>query len=179
VPSPKCPECGRFLKQSMVASLTDDPTPCPRCETGLVAAMFPDVVPLVVVEPAGASTEHSVRPPDLGPDDPVAVVVGSADAPPNGDRGSVRPPDLPPVAVRDEPRDVLAGWDAGMDPVGGARLHDRAPFPTDAAIVGGAGLVGALIGAMASDRHLRGATLGGVAGVAAAAVVRQVWRLDP
>jgi hypothetical protein len=179
VPSPKCPECGRFLKQSMVASLTDQPTPCPRCETGLVATMFPDVEPLVVAEPVGATTERSVRPPDLGPAGPGAVVVDPTDAPPNGARGSVRPPDLPPVAVRDEPRDVLAGWDAGMDPVRHARLEDRAPFPTDAAIVGGAGLVGAVIGAVAADRHLRGATLGGVAGVAAAAVVRQVWRLEP
>jgi hypothetical protein len=182
VPPTKCPECGRFLKGSLVASLTADPVPCPRCETGLVAAMFPE--------------EASVRPPDLGSvtADPAA---GTHTPPPPGtpvppappspsaasiaaERGSVRPPDLVPVMVRDEPRDALAGWDVGA---GAAELDrwrdDRPPFPTDAAVLAGAGVLGALVGALAAPRRGRNAVIGGGAGVLGAAVLRQVWRLDP
>jgi hypothetical protein len=191
VPPPKCPECGRFLKRSLVESLTAAPTPCPRCETGLVASMFPE--------------ERSVRPPDLGPRTPPAATspvgaeagptttagppsgaatsspLGPAAAPRTGsDRGSVRPPDLVPVMVRDEPRDVLAGWDAGVTPAELDRWRDdRPPFPTDGVIVAGAGVVGALLGALVPDRRGRNAVIGGVAGVLGAAMIRQVWRLEP
>jgi hypothetical protein len=163
VPPPQCPECGRFLRHTTVASLTAEPTPCPRCETGLVAAMFPDVT--------------SVRPPDLGTADATA-------APPSpvslDTRGSVRPPDLVPVMVRDEPRDVLAGWDVGADPAELERWRDdRAPFPQDAAIVLGAGVVGGLLGALVAERRGRNVALGAAVGAFGAAAVRQVWRLEP
>jgi hypothetical protein len=167
VPPPKCPECGRFLKLALVASLTSDPVPCPRCETGLVAAMFPQ--------------ETSVRPPDLGTDAAattelsVSAVAAAAEA-----RGSVRPPDLVPVTVRDEPRDVLAGWDEHADPADLVRWReDRPPFPTDTVIVAGAGVLGVLAGALVPPRRGRNAAIGGLAGVVGAALVRQIWRLDP
>jgi hypothetical protein len=192
VPPPKCPECGRFLKRTLVESLTADPTPCPRCETGLVASMFPD--------------DRSVRPPDLGPTGTPpaatsAVGVEAVQAPstgatagpaptsrpgpsavsrPGADRGSVRPPDLVPVMVRDEPRDVLAGWDAGVSPGELDRWRDdRPPFPTDTVIVAGAGVAGALVGALVPDRRGRNAAIGGLVGLLGAAMIRQVWRLDP
>jgi hypothetical protein len=192
VSPPKCPECGRFLKRTLVESLTADPTPCPRCETGLVASMFPD--------------DRSVRPPDLGPtgDAPAAASLVGAEAvqaPPAGqpsaptrtpppatpagprpgtDRGSVRPPDLVPVMVRDEPRDVLAGWDAGVSPSEFERWRDdRPPFPTDTVIVAGAGVAGALVGALVPDRRGRNAAIGGLVGLLGAAMIRQVWRLEP
>jgi hypothetical protein len=181
VPPPQCPECGRFLKRTVVDGLTDEPTACPRCGTGLVAAMFDAPADGSVPDPSRpaptATDERSVRPPDLGRADPattrVLEVTGRGP-------GSVRPPDLPPVTVRDEPRDVLEGWDVGVDPAELDRWrHDRPPFPTDTAIVAGAGVAGALIGAFAADRRARGALLGGLAGVVGAALVRQVWRLEP
>jgi hypothetical protein len=192
VSAPKCPECGRFLRRTLVESLTADPTPCPRCETGLVAEMFPE--------------DRSVRPPDLGPagrsgasPSPVGAATEQAPSagPPAGraparppepreatrsasDRGSVRPPDLVPVMVRDEPRDVLAGWDVGLPAADlDRRRDDRPPFPTDTVIVAGAGVAGALVGALVPDRRGRNAAIGGLAGLLGAAVVRQVWRLEP
>jgi hypothetical protein len=183
VPPPQCPECGRFLKQSYVDQLSADPTSCPRCGTGLVASMFPedrsvrppDLGPAdATAVPAAPAADRSVRPPDLGPADATAVPAAPAAD------GSVRPPDLVPVTVRDEARDVLAGWDVGADraEVGSWRA-DRPPFPTDAAIVAGAGVAGALVGALVPPRRGRNAALGGAAGVLAAAVGRQVWRLEP
>jgi hypothetical protein len=180
VPPPQCPECGRFLKRDVVDALTDDPTACPRCGTGLVAAMFAgstaDAAPGTEPTPE-AGDERSVRPPDLGRADPATtrVLEVTGDGP-----GSVRPPDLPPVAVRDEPRDVLEGWDVGVDPAELERWrHDRPPFPADTVIVAGAGVVGALLGAVVADRRARGAVVGGLAGLVGAAVLRQVWRLEP
>lgn len=86
MPPKQCPECGRFLKKDLVASLTSDPTPCPRCATGLTAQMF------------GVEPEEALDPP-------------AAEAEP-----SVRPPDLRPEGVRDTPGEVLAGWDRGAAP---------------------------------------------------------------
>jgi hypothetical protein len=163
VPPPQCPECGRFLKRSYVAQLSADPTSCPRCGTGLVTSMFPE--------------DRSVRPPDLGPAD--ATAVPAVPAAPAAD-GSVRPPDLVPVTVRDEARDVLAGWDVGADRAElGVWRADRPPFPTDAVIVAGAGVAGVLLGALVPPRRGRNAALGGASGVLVAAVSRQVWRLEP
>jgi hypothetical protein len=196
VSPPKCPECGRFLKRTLVESLTADPTPCPRCETGLVASMYPDMYP----------DDRSVRPPDLRPTGrgsaatsavgaeavqappadppsgpaPPATTEPPAVARPGADRGSVRPPDLVPVMVRDEPRDVLAGWDAGVSPGELDRWRDdRPPFPTDTVIVAGAGVAGAFVGALVPDRRGRNAAIGGLVGLLGAAMIRQVWRLDP
>jgi hypothetical protein len=182
VPPPQCPECGRFLKRAVVDALTDDPTACPRCGTGLVAAMFADAAddataPAPTGPGAEAAEERSVRPPDLGRADPATTRILEVTG---GGPGSVRPPDLPPVTVRDEPRDVLEGWDVGADPAELERWrHDRPPFPTDTVIVAGAGVAGALLGALVADRRARGAVLGGLAGVVGAAVCRQVWRLEP
>jgi hypothetical protein len=151
VPPQQCPACGRFLKRTLVESLTDEPTPCPGCGEGLVASMF-------TPEPPGVA----------------AAAGGRDDAPP-----SVRPPDLEPETVRDAPSDVLAGWDAGGEVVDLDRWReDRPPFPVDAAVVGGAVAVGALVGALADDRRGRGAMLGALGGGLVAAVVRQVWRLE-
>jgi hypothetical protein len=165
VPPPQCPECGQFLRRTVVVSLTADPSPCPRCEAGLVAAMFPE--------------EASVRPPDLGP---AGTVPTAAPASPSSleTRGSVRPPDLVPVMVRDEPRDVISGWDVGADPAELERWRvDRPPFPQDAAIVLGAGVMGGLLGALVPERRGRNLALGAAVGAFGAAAVRQVWRLEP
>lgn len=143
MPPQQCPDCGRFLKNDLVASLTDTPTPCPGCDTGLVAAMFAD---------SGAAR-------------------GDASS-------SVRPPDLAPESVRDDPAQALAGWDAGEVADLERWRDDRPPFPVDAAVIGGAALVGALVGAVSSRRAVRGATLGGLAAGLGAAAARQIWRLE-
>lgn len=152
MPPQQCPECGRFLKRDFVASLSADPTPCPRCETGLVAAMFGGQEP----EPAA--------------DAPAAGTAGPA-----GGEPSVRPPDLQPTQVRDEPSGVLEGWDRGAGP---HEVVDRAPLPMDAVVLAGAGLVGAVLGSTLGERGCRGAVLGAAGGVLGAAVARRVWRLE-
>lgn len=71
MPPVQCPECGRFLKQSLVDGLAQADAPCPRCGTTLTAARFGlDAQP--TAQPQAASP--SVRPPDLtaGGDDPLA-----------------------------------------------------------------------------------------------------------
>jgi hypothetical protein len=146
VPPQQCPVCGRFLKKDFVAALTSDPTPCPRCETGLVAGMFGH-------RDGGGEPGHPVT--ETEP--------------------SVRPPDLRPEGVRDAPGEVLAGWDRGTAPIG---VTDRAPFPVDAVVLAGAGLVGALLGTMFGERGCRGAVLGAAGGVFGAAVARTIWRLE-
>jgi hypothetical protein len=82
--------------------------------------------------------------------------------------------------VRDEARDVLAGWDVGA---GAAELgrwrEDHPPFPTDTVLVAGAGAFGALVGALRWPHRGRNAVFGALTGVLVAAVVRQVWRLEP
>lgn len=47
----QCPECGRFLKNDLVAGLAQDDAPCPKCGQVLTAEMF-GVVPAT---PAGRS----------------------------------------------------------------------------------------------------------------------------
>jgi hypothetical protein len=188
----------------MVELLTSTPTPCPRCGTGLVAEMFPDHrTAAETVEAAdetdgdGATADGSaadvagdrdaatsVRPPDLhATTDPAVAPPVAPPAPAADDAlgdGSIRPPDLVPVMVRDEPRDVLAGWDDGVDAADLERWReDRPPFPTDAAVVLGAAAGGALLGALVGPRRGRNAVLGGLAGAVGAAVARQLWRLEP
>lgn len=153
MPPQQCPECGRFLKNAFVQSLGAEPTPCPRCETGLVAAMFG------LEEPEPALEEAA------GPEVPA----------PSPAEASVRPPDLQPTQVRDEPADVLESWDRG---VGAPSVVDRAPFPMDAVVLAGAGLVGGLLGSLFGERGCRGAVLGAAGGVFGAAVARRVWRLE-
>lgn len=94
------------------------------------------------------------------------------------DDASVRPPDLEPGEVRDDASDVLEGWDRGADAAEIAAWdEDHAPFPTDAAVVAGSGLVGALLGAVVAQRRVRGALLGGIVGVLVAAIARRIWQL--
>lgn len=71
--------------------------------------------------------------------------------------------------------DVLAGWDpAGPPPV----LDGRAPFPTDTVVAVGAMVLGTAAGLALGGRHpLLRAQVGGVLGLAAAIVVRRMWRL--
>lgn len=153
MPPQQCPECGRFLKRDFVESLSADPTPCPRCEAGLVAAMF-----------GGQEAEPAADAP---------AAAGSAES--TGGESSVRPPDLQPTQVRDEPSGVLEGWDRGAGP---PEVVDRAPLPVDAVVLAGAGLVGALLGSTLGERGCRGAVLGAAGGVLGAAVARRVWRLE-
>jgi hypothetical protein len=149
VPPQQCPECGRFLKKAFVESLSATPTPCPRCEAGLTAAMLG----VVTADPVTA-------------DPAVSVPAGGA-------QSSVRPPDLQPGTVRDGAGDVLAGWDRD----GAPGVVDRAPFPTDLVVMLSSGAVGALLGGLFGERGCRGAILGGASGILGAAVARQVWRL--
>jgi hypothetical protein len=82
--------------------------------------------------------------------------------------------------VRDEPRDVLAGWDDGVDAAELERWReDRPPFPTDAAVVLGAAPAGRCSGPWSAPVAARNAALGGLAGAVGAAVARQLWRLEP
>lgn len=168
MPPAQCPECGRFLKRSLVTGLAETPAPCPACGAELRADMF-------AREPVAAAASPASATSDVAADD-TAVDAAASD----GDEGSVRPPDLAPQTVRDDASDVLAGWDvgAGPDEVAGWR-DDTPPFPIDAAVVLGLGAAGMLMGwAVGRDRRLRGALAGAFAGAVAASVARRVWRLD-
>jgi hypothetical protein len=88
---------------------------------------------------------------------------------------SVRPPDLSPDAVRDEP-DPLAGWDAGLPP-GLAVVRDQRPFPLDTVVVAGGALLGGSLGASFGRRPLRDGALGAVGGAVGAGLVRRLWQL--
>lgn len=168
MPPAQCPECGRFLARGFVQNLVTEPADCPKCGLRLSAAHFPEELGQAAApdgpaeEPAGAAELRDGTTPD--PDDL-----------------SVRPPDLDPGDVRrtdDGGRDPLQGWDAGdADVLELDRFRAGRRPPPDGAIVGGAGLAGALVGVLVSDRRGRGVALGLTAGVAAAAVARQVWKL--
>lgn len=142
---PRCPECGRFLSHAFVEGLLAGPAPCPRCETTLEAEQF-----------------HGV-------DAAAAAPAPSAE--------SIRPPDLPPEEVRPRPeRDPLEGWDRGEGPTGGTHLElvERrtadivaAPLGAALAIVGG-GVLGGLVGGLATRQHRSvGAVIGTLAGASA------------
>ena len=89
----------------------------------------------------------------------------------SGEPASVRPPDLDTVRAR--PIDVLAGWDVDGDAP--ARL-ERPPFPLDTVVVGGAAVLGGLVGALGAGRRGRRVVAGAVAGAVIAGVVRRIWR---
>lgn len=168
MPPQQCPECGRFLKKDLVASLTEEPTPCPRCESPLTAGTFG----LAVDASAPPAPERPEEPRELEQEAVAERAVAEEDL---AAESSVRPPDLRPDEVRDAEGSVLAGWDRGGLPTGGG---DRAPFPTDAAVLAGAGLAGAVLGALFGERGCRGAVLGAAGGVLGAAAARRVWRLE-
>lgn len=168
MPPAQCPECGRFLAKDFVQNLVTEPTDCPKCGIRLSAAHFPEEL-------------GQAAAPDGPVEEPAAAAQLRDEATPDPDPASVRPPDLDPGQVRlgaDGRRDPLAGWDRTDADV--VELDDfrvgRQP-PPDGAIVAGAGAAGALVGALVAPRRLTGAALGLAAGVSAAAMARQVWRL--
>ncbi|WP_052666088.1 hypothetical protein [Nitriliruptor alkaliphilus] len=163
MPPEQCPECGRFLKRALVDGLADAPAPCPKCGVELTAAMFGAAAvaaPALAVDPLvpGVAAETPVP-------DPLPLPLAS----------SVRPPDLEPDEVRGGP-DPLEGWDAGV-PTGSAAIVDQRPFPIDAAVVAGAALLGAALGATLGRRPVRDATLAAFGGAVGAGLVRRIWQL--
>lgn len=129
-----------------------------------------------VAEPASEEVVPDAVAPDpdvpvaADPDAPVAALLDEGAAR-RDDAPSVRPVDLAPADVREDPLD---GWDVDGPPP----VRDEAPFPTDTVVVAGAGLAGLLGGLLlGGERRGRGAVLGLIAGVAAASVVRRIWRL--
>lgn len=187
MPPKRCPECGRFLSNELVASLASSSVPCPRCDTPLSADTIvgggggarqgaraqPVVAALAVTSTAGngRAPQEQVR-------DPASV------SPPQEqvrEPASVRPPDLDPRQVRSVEDNVLAGWDAGVtaDEIAGWR-SDRRPFPTDTVIVAVGALLGGVIGGAVCDRRRAlGAGIGVVGGAVAAGAGRRVWELRP
>lgn len=167
MPPAQCPECGRFLSKKFVTALAVEPAPCPKCETELTAAHFEELLGQAaapegpVEEPAGAAELREEQPKI-----------------PAEDR-SVRPPDLNPGDVGSATEDPLTGWDQG-----GVVELDRfrrgaMDAPPDLAIIAGAATAGAVAGAVVAAGHrFRGAGIGALAGVLAAAAARQVWQLQ-
>lgn len=140
------------------------PRQCPACGRFLKREL---VEQLVDGERTCPRCEATLNADMFDDDDPSSEATGA----------SVRPPDLAPAQVREEP-DVLADWDAGADAAEVASWNrDRAPFPIDAVVVLGGTVLGALVGAAAPGPRLRGAAIGGGVGFGVTATVRQVWRL--
>ncbi|MFP4311593.1 MAG: hypothetical protein ACLFS9_06365 [Nitriliruptoraceae bacterium] len=154
MPPKRCPECGRFLANDLVASLFEAPAPCPRCGV----ALHPDTI-------VGGERDRAPRP---------AVLAASSQA-----SDSVRPPDLDPATVRARDDDPLAGWDAGATPEEVASWRaDARPFPTDSVVVVSAAVVGGVLGAVLPERP-RGSciALGAVTGTLGAGIARRIWML--
>ncbi|MEX2324255.1 MAG: hypothetical protein WD576_00765 [Nitriliruptoraceae bacterium] len=152
MPPKQCPDCGRFLKNVFVASLSDDDQPCPGCGNVLTAAAF---------DHDNTTTKSPDSTTETGP---------STDKAGAGPQGPDSESDATPT------RDVLQGWDAdGSDE---RWRDDRPPFPQDLAWLAGAAAAGTLVGVAVSRRRLRGGILGLLAGAAAATAARQMWRLD-
>ncbi len=153
MPPKRCPECGRFLANEVVASLDTASAPCPRCG----AQLTPDVVV------GGTAAQHATSP---------AADADSADR-------SVRPPDLDPSDVQRRDLDVLSGWDVGATPEEVASWRsDRRPFPTDTVVVLGAGLAGAALAGLVAREHRAGwAAAGVIGGVGLAGAWRRIWEL--
>ena len=181
MPPHQCPECGRFLKNALVEGLATAPAPCPKCEVELTAELFgpaeatPSEATPVEAGPGPAVAPATSASPLAGAD-PASTASPAAPtdrAVPERAAASVRPPDLEPGRVRDA-ADPLAGWDAGLPP---PPVEDRRPFPTDTVLVAAGAGVGALAGALASDRQLRGGVVGAVAGAVATGAVRRIWQL--
>lgn len=201
MPPKRCPECGRFLANDLVSSLGEAPAPCPRCGVELhpdtivggererrgrsarpAAPPAADATDRAAqpVEPAGSATvAREDRTPQASP--PTSDVEPPAPTPdPEGPPAdSIRPPDLDPEAVRTTDEDVLAGWDLGAtgDEIASWRVDER-PFPTDAVLVGGATVLGGLLGGLLPEQHRgRWAAVGGLAGAVGAGALRRIWEL--
>ncbi|MDX1510148.1 MAG: hypothetical protein R3249_02270 [Nitriliruptorales bacterium] len=146
MPPAQCPECGRFLSKDFVTSLTDEPTPCPSCETPLMAADF------------GSSRKATPKADPVAEESPATPPAEAAD----------------PAA--DGADDPLAGWDSSG---AGAWPSDTADEPSDAAVIGIAALIGALIGLLLGKPGRLSAMLFGAAvGAGAGAASRRVWELE-
>jgi hypothetical protein len=196
VPPKRCPECGRFLANDLVSSLSDAPAPCPRCGQELRPDTIigggersrrsrptraPEPTPEAIPAPAASAAGPPRVPQGVSGNDVVppteasSAVTGPGE--PAGD--SIRPPDLDPAQVRTPDDDVLAGWDTGVTPeeVASWRLDHR-PFPTDTVVVISATLVGGLLGWLVPDRNRgRWAALGAVGGAVGAGAIRRIWEL--
>lgn len=161
MPPAQCPQCGRFLARSFILGLATEVEDCPTCGMRLSSAHFPD-------ELGQAAT------PEAPAEEPARAAELREDAPPDPGPATVRPPDLDPDTVGASPAspDPLADWDRTAPTAAGD--HDP---PPDAAILAGTGLAGVLLGALLARQRGRGALLGGLLGLIAAAVARQVWRL--
>lgn len=158
----QCPECARFLSNDLVESLADAPAPCPQCETTLTAAMF---------------AEDPVT--DAAPDSTADTVDGATAPASDATASSVRPPDLDAPLLAPDGHDPLAGWDEGSEvsELPGLR-RDQRGLDTEAmaVVAGGAGVLGALLGALVADRRGRGAVLGGLLAALAAVLGVQASR---
>lgn len=175
MPPKRCPECGRFLSNELVASLASSSVPCPRCDTPLSAD--------TVVGGSGSSARG-------GPRSQPAVTAGAVGSAAAVDvheaqearvGASVRPPDLDPREVQTVEDDVLAGWDVDVtaDEIAGWRL-DRRPFPADTVVVAVVAVLGGVLGSAVSDRRRAlGAGVGVLGGAVAAGAARRVWELRP
>lgn len=151
----QCPECGRFLKNALVASLDEAAAPCPSCGTELTASRFAASTG-DDVEPADEAPVESVRPPDLPPE-----TVGAAPDPLEGwDRGGLE-------------------WPAAETAGGIRAVLGSVDRPT---LLGFGAGAGALLGAVAAPgiggrcaRHTRrralASVVGAATGVTAAAIV--------
>lgn len=192
MPPEQCPACGRFLKRAVVERLADVPAPCPKCGIELTPDMFGTVgvdapattdvrtpgSDAVGSDAAGSGGADEVSPATgasaatgaPGAAVPLSAAPSSTTA--GATSGSVRPPDLPPAEVRDEP-DPLAGWDAD----GTAPVRDERPFPLDTVAVATAAIAGAALGAVFGRRALRDGVVGAVGGAVGAGVARRIWRL--
>ena len=197
MPPKRCPECGRFLSNELVASLADTSLPCPRCETPLeadklvggtarrsprrrassperAAATAASAASSVTPPAAAAATELQAGAEETGP---VAEATGREDVVDTA--ASVRPPDLDPSEVQDPGDDVLAGWDVGVTPeeIGSWRT-DRRPFPADLVAVAAGAVMGSVLGVSVTERRrVLGAAVGGLGGIAAVGAVRRLWEL--
>jgi hypothetical protein len=96
------------------------------------------------------------------PDGPIEEPVGAAEV-----RAEVTGADAEPLEGWDDPGGQVVDLD---------RFRQEAP-PADAIILAGTGLFGAVVGALVSERRGRGALIGLLVGLAAAAKARQVWKL--
>ncbi|MFP4149853.1 MAG: hypothetical protein ACLFUG_05785 [Nitriliruptoraceae bacterium] len=154
MPPKRCPECGRFLANDLVASLAEAPAPCPRCGVTL----HPDTI-------VGGERDRPAR---------TTAHAASSEAP-----DSVRPPDLDPATVRARDDDPLAGWDAGATPEEVASWRaDVRPFPTDTLVVASGAVVGGLLGAVLPERPRgRCIALGAATGTLGAGIARRIWVL--
>jgi len=196
VPPKRCPECGRFLSNELVASLADTSLPCPRCEAPLEADKLvvggtgasrraPRRQASPAASVAGAAASAATPPPTAaatdgqGAADDTGLAAVTVDGGAGDAAASVRPPDLDPSEVQDPGDDVLAGWDVGVTPeeVGSWRT-DRRPFPADTVAVAAGAVLGSVLGvAVTERRRVLGAALGGLGGIAVVGAVRRLWEL--